>query len=172
MEINCGKCKLRSWQPNDAESIARYANNRKIWLNLRDRFPHPYTTSDAQRWIQSALPAKPETSFAIDVAGEAVGGLGFELGTDVERYSAEVGYWLGEEFWGQGICTAVLKVATKYAIEAYDLNRIFALSFNENLPSMRVLEKAGYSEECVMRRSAFKDGRFVDQVVYAFIVDK
>jgi len=171
MELNSGKCRVRSWHLKDVESIVRYANNRKIWLNLRDRFPHPYTRADAQNWVQIALSAKPETSFAIDLSGQAVGSIGFELGADVERFSAEVGYWLGEEFWGQGICTLALKIATKYAMETYPLNRIFAVPFSENLASIRVLEKAGYTKECFMRRSAFKDGRFVDQVLYAFVVD-
>ena len=79
MELNCGKCKVRSWYLNDVDSIVRHANNRKIWLNLRDRFPHPYTKVDAQNWIQSVLAADPETNFAIEVLGEAVGGIGFEI---------------------------------------------------------------------------------------------
>jgi len=170
MELECGKCKVRSWHHDDVASIVRHANNRKVWLNLRDRFPHPYTKADAEKWIQSSLSTRPETSFAIDLSGEAVGGIGFELRTDVERYSAEVGYWLGEQFWGQGICTLALKAVTPYAIETYRLNRIFATPFTENLASRRVLERAGYTREGLMRRSAFKDGRFVDQVLYAFVV--
>ena len=170
MELDCGKCKVRSWHSDDVASIVRYADNRKIWVNLRDRFPHPYTAADARNWIQRALSTRPETSFAIDLSGEAVGGIGFDLRTDVERYSAEVGYWLGEQFWGQGICTSALKAVTPYAIEAYYLNRIFAIPFCQNRASMRVLEKAGYTREGLMRRSAFKDGRFVDQVLYAFVV--
>ena len=165
MELNCGKCKVRSWYLDDVESTVRHANNKKIWLNIRDRFPYPYTKADAQKWIQSALSAGPETNFAIAVSGEAVGGIGFEVKTDVERFSAEVGYWLGEEFWNRGICTGFLKAVTPYAIKAYNLNRIFALPFIENQASIRVLEKAGYCKECIMRRSAFKDGRFLDQVL-------
>ncbi len=171
VELDCGKCKIRSWHTKDAESIVRHANNRKIWLNLRDRFPHPYTLADAENWIKSARSARAETSFAVDVSSEAVGGIGFEIKTDVERYSAEVGYWLGEGFWGQGICTAALKTITPYGIKTYHLNRIFALPFTGNPGSIRVLEKAGYRRECIMRRSAFKDGRFVDQVLYAFVVE-
>ena len=171
MELDCAICRVRSWSRKDADSIARYANNRKIWLNLRDRFPHPYRKADAKNWVESALIARPETNFAIEASGEAVGGIGFELKTDVERYSAEVGYWLGEEFWNRGICTAALKAATAYAFKTYNLNRIFALPFIENRASMRVLEKAGYRQECVVRRSAFKDGRFVDQVVYAYLLE-
>jgi len=119
MELNCGKCKVRSWHPHDVEFVVRHANNRKIWLNLRDRFPHPYTRTDAENWINGALSVRPETSFAIDISGEAVGGMGFEIKTDVERHSAEVGYWMGEDFWGQGICTEALKTITPYAIETW-----------------------------------------------------
>ncbi len=168
MELNCGICEVRSWRGEDVKSLPRHANNRKIWLNLRDRFPHPYTETDARDWIESAVSMRPETSFAIDVSGEAVGGIGFDLKTDVERYSAEVGYWLGEEFWGRGICTAALKAATPYALETYGLNRIFAVPFAHNPASLRVLGKAGYRREGLLRQSAYKDGRFVDQVVYAY----
>ena len=171
MELNCGKCKVRSWRPDDVESIVRHANNRKVSLNLRDRFPHPYTRTDAQNWIQLSLSTQPETNFAIDGSGEAIGGISFDLQTDVERFSAEVGYWLGEEYWGQGICTLVLKAATQYAIETYHLNRIFAVPFAQNIASIRVLEKAGYTKECIMRRSAFKDGRFTDEMLYAFVIE-
>jgi ribosomal-protein-alanine N-acetyltransferase len=171
MELTCGKCKVRSWHPEDVESIVRHANNRKVWLHLRDRFPYPYTKTDARNWIQISLSTQPETNFAIDVSGEAIGGISFDVQTDVERYSAEVGYWLGEEYWGQGIMTSVLKVTTPYAIETYQLNRIYAVPFTHNIASMRVLEKAGYTRECMMRRSAFKDGRFVDEALYAFVID-
>jgi ribosomal-protein-alanine N-acetyltransferase len=172
MEIDCGKCKLRSWHFEDAESLVKHANNRKIWLNLRDQFPYPYTQTDAQNWIQTALTVRPETSFAIDVGGKAVGGIGFRLQTDVERFSAEVGYWLGEELWRRGICTAAVKAATQYAIGAYSLNRIFALPFEGNIASMRVLEKAGYLRECQLRKSGYKNGQFVDQVLYVHIVER
>jgi RimJ/RimL family protein N-acetyltransferase len=169
MELNCGICKVRSWRGEDVKSLPRQANNRKIWLNLRDRFPHPYTEADARHWIESVLSVRPETNFAVDVCGEAVGGIGFDLKTDVERYSAEVGYWLGEEFWGRGICTAALKGGTPYALETYGLNRIFAVPFAHNLASIRVLEKAGYRREGFLRQSAYKDKRFVDQAVYAYL---
>ena len=171
MEIDCGNCKLRSWRLEDVESLVSHANDRKIWLHLRDQFPHPYTQADAQNWIQAALTMRPETSFAIDVGGKAVGGIGFRLQTDVERFSAEVGYWLGEEFWGRGICTAGLKAATQYAIGAYRLNRIFALPFEGNIASMHVLQKAGYIRECQLRKSAYKNGQFMDQVLYAYIIE-
>ena len=171
VEIDCGICKVRSWRLEDAEAIVRHANNRKIWLNLRDRFPHPYSHRDAQTYLKHVVLTQPEVNFAIDLAGEAVGGVGFVPGTDVERHSAEVGYWLGESVWGRGIATAALKGSTRYAIGAYDLWRVFAVPFSENTASIRVLEKAGFVREGVMRRSAVKDGRILDQVLYAFIAE-
>src|SRR5437868_6168209 len=105
MELLLDTCRVRSWRASDAESLARNANNRKIWINLRDLFPHPYTLRDARAYLQMVLPRSPETGFAIDVDGEAIGGVGFVLKPDVERVSAEIGYWLGEPFWGRGIAT-------------------------------------------------------------------
>jgi len=172
LELDAGPCTLRPWHPADADSLVHHANNRKVWLSMRDGFPHPYTLSDALDWIARARAARPVTSFAIVVSGNVVGSLGFELRTDVERYSAEIGYWLGEEFWGRGIATAALKTATAYALKAYKLNRIYALPFSENRASIRVLEKAGYRREGVLRRSAFKNGQFLDQAIYAFVVEK
>jgi RimJ/RimL family protein N-acetyltransferase len=171
MKIDFGNCKLRSWHLEDVGSLVKHANNRKIWVNLRDQFPHPYTQTDGQNWIQTALTVRPETSFAIDVGGMAVGSIGFRLQTDVERFSAEVGYWLGEEFWGRGIGTAALKAATQYAVGAYRLNRIFALPFEGNIASMHVLEKARYRRECQLRKSVYKNGQFMDQLLYAYIVE-
>jgi len=89
-------CEVRSWQASDVSSLVRHANNRKIWENLRDRFPHPYTAREGQTFIRQARGMRPETFFAIVVNGEACGGIGFALQSDVDRVSAEVGYWLGE----------------------------------------------------------------------------
>jgi ribosomal-protein-alanine N-acetyltransferase len=171
VQIDCGICKVRSWKLEDAEAIVRHANNRKIWLNLRDRFPYPYSHRDAETYLKHVVLMQREINFAIDLAGEAVGGVGFVPGTDVERHSAEIGYWLGESVWGRGIATAALKGSTRYAIKAYGLWRVFAVPFSENVASIRVLEKAGFVREGLMRRSAVKDGRILDQVLYAFIVE-
>ena len=99
MEKDLTSCKVRSWRWSDLESIVRHANNRNVWINLRNRFPYPYTAIDARRWLQSATEDKPEVNFAIAVRDEAVGGIGFMLQQDVAYRSAEIGYWLGEEFW-------------------------------------------------------------------------
>jgi ribosomal-protein-alanine N-acetyltransferase len=99
MEIKLTKCRVRSWRKEDAESVARYANNRKIWLNLRDAFPHPYTISDAHRFIDLCLSREPETYFCISRGEEAIGSIGFGILSDVARFSAEIGYWLAEQYW-------------------------------------------------------------------------
>ena len=91
VHLDCGCCVVRSWRPGDEASLARHANDRGVWLNLRDRFPHPYTRLDAEHWVRFASSRTPETDFAIDVGGQAVGGIGVELHGDIERCSAEIG---------------------------------------------------------------------------------
>jgi RimJ/RimL family protein N-acetyltransferase len=113
MQIQLTSAQVRSWQLSDAESLAVHANNRNIWRNLRDAFPHPYTVADANAFIRSALAQVPETRLAIAVDGQAVGGIGFVLHDDVERVSAEIGYWLGEAFWGRGIMTEALPTPSR-----------------------------------------------------------
>jgi RimJ/RimL family protein N-acetyltransferase len=169
MELNLRTCVIRPWRASDVDSLVAHANNRKIWINLRDRFPHPYTARDGRTFIRAARKMQPETFFAIAVNGAAVGGIGFVMLQDVERVSAEVGYWLGEPFWGRGIVTEALIAVTEYAIEQHRLTRLFALPFAFNTASCRVLEKAGYLLEARLRRSAIKDGSVVDQLQYAFI---
>ena len=169
MRLTLSRCIVRSWDPRDAPSIARHANNRQVWLNLRDRFPHPYSERDAAQFIARARTAQAETNFAIEVDGEAAGGIGFLPGTDIERVSAEIGYWLGEACWGRGVCTEALAAVTAYALDTYGLTRVFAVPFAHNAASCRVLEKAGYTMEGRLRRSAIKDGRICDQLLYAFV---
>jgi ribosomal-protein-alanine N-acetyltransferase len=164
-------CDVRSWQTSDVESLVVHANNRKIWRNLRDAFPYPYTRRDARDFIRAIRHREPETTFAIAVKGDAVGSIGFVMHGDVERVSAEIGYWLGEPLWGRGIITDALKGVTDYAIATHGLTRIYALPFAWNAPSCRVLEKAGYVLEARLRCSAIKDGQLTDQLQYAFIVD-
>lgn len=171
MRLELRTCVVRSWEATDVASLVAQANNRRIWENLRDRFPHPYRRADGQAFIRQARSVRPETFFAIEVDGEAAGGIGFVVQPDVERVSAEIGYWLGEPFWGRGVCTEALVSVTSHAIRAHGLTRVFALPFAHNAASCRVLEKAGFVVEGRLRRSAIKDGRIVDQVLYAFVPD-
>jgi RimJ/RimL family protein N-acetyltransferase len=163
---------VRSWRAADLGALVENANNRKIWINLRDRFPHPYTRSDGRTFIRAARKMNPETFFAIAVGDAAIGGIGFVLQADVDRMSAEIGYWLGEPYWSRGIATEALVAVTRYAIDRHGLTRLFAVPFAYNTASCRVLEKAGYVLESRLRRSAIKDGQIVDQFQYAFIVER
>jgi len=160
-------CIVRDWSTSDLDSLVRHANNRKIWINLRDRFPHPYLEEHGRKFLDHITTESPRTVWAIEVDGEAAGGIGIERLTDVERASAEIGYWLGEAHWGRGVMTEALKASTAHAFRQFDITRIFALPFAENAGSVRVLEKAGYVREGVLRDSAIKDGQLRDQFMYA-----
>jgi len=159
---------LRRWAASDKESLVRYANNRNIWINMMDVFPHPYTEEDGARWLARVATeqAKP-TRLAIDLDGEAIGGVGVTPMTDVDCKTANISYWLGEPFWGRGIATYALKLLTAYAFANFDLERLQAGVFEWNPGSARVLEKAGYQFEGRLRRSIFKDGRIGDALFYA-----
>jgi len=163
---------LRRWRARDIDGLVRFANNRNVWINLKDRFPYPYTEADARAWIAhcEARTGDP-TTFAIDLAGVAVGGIGLELHGDVYRVTATVGYWLAEPFWGRGITTAAVKALSTYAFTSFDLHRLQADVFDWNRASARVLEKAGYTLEARLRRNIIKDGRIADTLLYARLRD-
>ena len=161
---------LRAWRRSDISSLVRYANNRKIWINLRDIFPHPYTRAEAEIWIAICESDRgPTTNFDIELNGEAIGGIGCRLLDDVNCKTAEIGYWLGEPFWGRGIATMALKQTTEYAFQTFRLERVQAHVFAWNPASARVLEKCGYVLEGRLRCSIFKDGRLADSLLYARI---
>ncbi|MGH7105385.1 MAG: GNAT family N-acetyltransferase, partial [Acetobacteraceae bacterium] len=134
---------------------------------LRDIFPHPYRLADAEARISRVGQVDPPHALAIVVEGRAVGGVGIEPMTDVNRRSAEIGYWLGADYWGRGIETEAVTLVTDWAFGAHQLLRIFAQPFTSNAASRRVLEKAGYALEGIMKRSAIKDGMALDQCMYA-----
>lgn len=160
-------CALREFRRGDEPSLVRHANNRKVWLNVRDAFPFPYTPADAKAWIRMASAEALNQVFAIDVDGFAVGAIGLKPGEDVHRLSAEIGYWLGEEFWNRGIATEAVNAVTAYGFQTLEMVRIHAEVFMWNTASMRVLEKAGFVKEGVLAKSAIKDRKVIDQVVYA-----
>jgi RimJ/RimL family protein N-acetyltransferase len=163
---------LRKWRQDDEDAIVKHANNLNIAKHLRDRFPHPYTLADARGFLEMASAEDPQTNFAIEIDGEAAGGLGYVPGSDVERYSVEVGYWLGEAHWGRGVVTEALTVFTDYAFSRLGLLRVFALPLADNPASIRVLEKAGYSAEGRLRSSCVKYGQVRDQLLYARVNPK
>jgi RimJ/RimL family protein N-acetyltransferase len=169
--LHLSRAEIRPWRRADASSLARHANDRDVWANLRDAFPHPYSIEDAHRYIERACAQDPATSFAIAVGGEAAGGIGYTLHQDIERLSAELGYWLARPFWNQGITTEAVRAVTAHALAAHGLVRVYALPLAANRASCRVLEKAGYACEGRMRRSAVKDGVVQDQFLYAYVVE-
>lgn len=167
MEFQLERSLLRPWKLGDEPSLERHANNRKVWINVRDHFPHPYTRGDAMRWVQHASLYLAETVFAITVDGEAVGSVGLVAKEDVYRKSMEIGYWIGEEFWGRGIVTEAVGAVTAYGFKYFDIVRIYADVFDWNPASGRVLEKNGYTLEARLRRAVVKDGIITDALMYA-----
>jgi RimJ/RimL family protein N-acetyltransferase len=167
MILQGDRCALRPWRMSDAEALVRHANNINVARQLRDRFPHPYTRGAAQAFLRFAGTSDRPTNLAIEVDGEAAGGVGYVPGADVERYSAEVGYWLGESLWGRGIVTDAVVLLTAHVFETENLLRCFALPFADNTGSIRVLEKAGYALEGILRSSSVKFGLPRDQAIYA-----
>jgi ribosomal-protein-alanine N-acetyltransferase len=161
---------IRPWRSEDAPALVPLADNRNIWRNLRDRFPSPYSLSDARRWIREASAQKPASHFALEAGGRLAGGIGLIVGQDVHQRSAEIGYWLGEPFWGRGLMTEAVKAFSDFAFPAFDLCRLYALVLEWNAPSMRVLEKAGYACEGRLRKSAFKDGQATDEFIYSRVI--
>lgn len=160
---------IRPWQEGDEASLATYANNHKIWVNVRDRFPYPYTLKDAELWVRIADANHSMINLAIEIQGEAAGGIGIVFKQDIYYRTAEIGYWLGEPFWNRGIASRAVKAMTDYIFDSpqFDICRIYAGIFEYNTASARVLEKAGYQLESRLRKSVTKEGNTVDELIYA-----
>jgi [ribosomal protein S5]-alanine N-acetyltransferase len=161
------RCTIRQWRLDDAESLARHANNRKVWLAVRDLFPHPYTIQDANEFLQRTVSEQPAMKFCIEIEGAAVGGIGVHPVQDVHRHTATVGYWLGEEFWGRGIMTEAVTAVTDFCFQNFPLRRISAEVFANNPASARVLEKTGFTFEGRLENDVLKDGKLLDSLLYA-----
>ena len=162
---------LRAWEEADAKSIYPYANNRKIADNLRDAFPFPYTLEDAQSFVRSCIQmeGKGQLCRAVCLEGKAVGSIGVFLGQDVYRRSAELGYWLAEPFWGRGLMSFAVQQICQQAFLNFDILRIYAEPYAHNIGSRRVLEKAGFSLEGVLKKSVYKNGQVYDSCIYALV---
>jgi len=160
---------LRNWQKKDIKSMVKNANNKKIWNNLRDNFPYPYTTLAAKQWISIANEDKPLTNFAIVYKGIAVGGMGIIIKSDVFRKNAEIGYWIGEKYWNKGIATTALKMMVNYAFETFDIHRIYANVFESNIASKKVLKKCGFSQEAHLKKLVIKNNQVLDCYIYSIL---
>ena len=162
-------CRVRPWTAEDLEPLVRHADNPRVSAYLRDIFPYPYTLDDGRRFLAFAAAQTPPTALAIEVAGRAAGGVGVTPGSGNERCTAEIGYWLGEPFWGRGLAAEAVQLVTAYAVETFALVRLQAFVVTGHTRSCRVLEKAGYRLEGHMRKSFMKQGVMHDQALYAWV---
>lgn len=163
---------LRSWRMEDAPALAEAANNRKVWLMLRDRMPHPYLRSDAENYLRGAIEKEQSDSFCIEVGGVLAGAIGVHAQTDVHRFTAELGYWIAEPYWGRGIATAAVRAIVAHSFATRPVERIFAMVHANNPTSARVLEKTGFKLEGLLRRNVCKDGVTLDSLLYARLRDE
>jgi len=161
--------RLREFRKSDIKLLAGLCNNKKIWDNLRDYIPHPYTEKDAEEFIGFCKNENPQLTFAIEVEGEFAGSIGLVRQKDVYRLSAEIGYWLGEPYWGKGIMTEAVWQLTEYGFSRLGLVRIYTGVFDFNRASQRVLEKAGFKLECISEKALIKNDRICDEYKYALI---
>ena len=162
-------CKIRKWELSDAAALAAALSNKKIQDNLRDGLPYPYTEQDGQEYISAMLSAdENETfAFAITVDGKVIGSIGVFRQGNIHRRTAELGYYIAEEYWGRGIMTEAVEQICAYVFERSDIIRIYAEPFAYNAASCRVLEKAGFQYEGTLRSNAVKNGRVLDMKMYA-----
>ncbi|MFO0548567.1 MAG: GNAT family protein [Polyangiaceae bacterium] len=169
MRIAAGSCVLRPFEPEDAPRLAALADDERVWINVRDSFPRPYTQEDARGFIAYALSADPTTQLAIDVGGVVAGCIGADGRDDVERRTVELGYWLGQPYWGRGIATAAVRAFVPWIWETLDVLRIEACVFSFNPASARVLEKSGFTLEGRLKHAVFKSGIVADRLVYGLV---
>lgn len=162
---------LRDWNYGDKESLVYHANNKNIADNLRDAFPYPYTHEDAENYITMCITNGNLKSYtkAIEIEGKAVGSIGVFVKDDVYCKTGELGYWLGESYWGNGIMTNVIKQICEEAFSKYELVRIYAEPFIYNEGSKRVLEKAGFTLEGILKNNIYKNGVVSDSCIYGLV---
>lgn len=157
------KIKIRPLEVSDKTELAKLANNKKIWNNLRDSIPFPYTESDAGFFINLTKKEEPKQTFGIEYEGKLSGIIGLVIQKNVYKKSAEIGYWIGEPFWGNGIATKAVELITKYGFDKLDLNRIYTGVFEYNIASMKVLEKNGYEKEGIFKNAILKNDKICDE---------
>ena len=158
---------LRPWQQNDLESLVKHANNINIAKYMTNQFPHPYTEENGMRFIDYANQNDPVTIFAIEVEGEAAGGIGLHPQPDIHCKNMELGYWLAEKHWRKGIITGAIKQMVTYGFKNFNITRIFARPFGTNIASQKALEKAGFTLEARFEKTIYKYDEFLDELIYA-----
>ncbi|MBE5946460.1 MAG: GNAT family N-acetyltransferase [Lachnospiraceae bacterium] len=165
------KCKIRKWKLSDAKDLAKALSNRKVQDNLRDGLPYPYLEQDANDYISSMLSANENDTFAfaITLDDKAIGSIGVFRQQNIHRQTAEMGYYIAEEYWGKGFMTEAVKQICEYVFEHSDIIRIYAEPFSCNMGSCRVLEKAGFQYEGTLRSNAIKNGKVMDMKMYSLL---
>jgi ribosomal-protein-alanine N-acetyltransferase len=158
--------KLREWRESDLQSLVKYANNFAIAKNMTNKFPHPYNEDNGKNFIAFAK-ANSDRMFCIEINGEACGGAGLHTQEDIHCRNMELGYWLAEPFWGKGIVPGVVKQMIEIGFKNFDIDRIFARPFGHNLASQKVLEKSGFVLEGKFEKTLFKNGEYIDELIYA-----
>ena len=169
--LNLNQVTLRPWSISDLEQLVEYANNPKISSNLTNAFPHPYLEEHGRRFIEFATKDDPIHIFAIDLNGKAIGGIGVHPQSDIFCFNAELGYWIAEPYWGQGIATFAIQQIIEFAFNTFDINRLFARPFGSNLASQKVLEKSGFTHEATLKKSIYKNGIYLDELIYSVVKD-
>jgi RimJ/RimL family protein N-acetyltransferase len=158
---------LRAWRESDLEHLVLHANNERIAIWMMDRFPHPYTVEKGRWFIDFVSKGEGNHIYAIEINGKACGSIGLHFQTDIHKRNAEIGYWLGEEYWGQGIITEAIRRITKIGFDNFPINRIYGVCFGNNLASQRVLQKAGFVMEAHLKATIEKNGRIEDELIFA-----
>lgn len=169
MKFTDGIVTIRKFRRNDKYRMAEIANNMKIAINLRDAFPYPYSLEDARKFINMCLRIKPYQIFAIEFEGEYVGNIGLHKQDDVYRKTAELGYFIGEQYWNRGITPRAVNLICEYGFRELDVIKIYSGVFSFNTASQRVLEKCGFEREAVLKSSVIKNGKIYDEFRYAKI---
>ena len=163
------KVSIRPWAKGDENDLVLQANNIKIFNNVRDLFPYPYTLEDGEKWIQLNQNISPAENMAILADGKIAGSIGLKTQEDIYRKNAEVGYFLGEQYWGKGIASIALKQFIEYVFKTFPITRIFAPVFSNNKASQRVLEKNRFRKEGYFKNSLYKKGEYNDEIIYALL---
>ncbi|MDJ0497941.1 MAG: GNAT family protein [Acidimicrobiia bacterium] len=169
LPIDAGPVTLRRWRMADQEALVAEANSHAVWRNMSHIFPHPYTTADASSWIERCIGQDPPQDLVIALDDRLIGVCGMGREEGVNRYTTEVGYWLGERHWGRGIATVAFRAFVGYVWNEFDVKRMQATVFAWNPASGRVLEKNGFTLEGVHRSAIYKDGEFVDLLMYSLL---
>ena len=164
-------CKIRKWKLTDAKDIAVALSNKKIQDNLRDGLPYPYSEQDGIDFISSMLSANEDETFAfaITLDDKVIGSIGVFRQQNIHRQTAEMGYYIAEEYWGKGIMTDAVKQICEYVFKNSDILRIYAEPFAYNIGSCRVLEKTGFQYEGTLRNNVVKNGKVIDMKMYSLL---